>query len=133
MSESKPRRAPAPSGGRLKRETGGRQHVTKVLMNDAEMLTVQARAIALGVSVPRSLVEAAIGVPPLTKREREALTQEVTGLKWLLGNLTNNVNQIARALNSDVEVPAEQIRAVLERAEAAAGRVEELAERFRLG
>lgn len=94
-------------------------------------MQVQARAIALGISVPRTLVEAAIGVPPLTRRERDVLHQELTGLKFLLGNLTNNVNQIARALNSDADVPTRQIRAVLERAAAAAARVEALAEEYR--
>ncbi|MFH8350215.1 hypothetical protein [Streptomyces sp. NPDC018045] len=131
MAEELTPRRSAPPGGRNKREAGGRRHVTKVLMNDAEFQMVQGRAVALGISVPRALIEAAIGVPPLTKSERAALNTELTGLKHLLGNLTNNVNQIAAALNSDVSVPAVQIRAVLARAEAAAARVEELAQEYR--
>ncbi|MFF7176854.1 hypothetical protein [Streptomyces pseudovenezuelae] len=131
MAEPRSRRAAVPSGGRQKREDGGRQHRAKVLMNDEEFTQVQARAIALGISIPRTLVEAAIGVPPLTRRERDALHQELTGLKFLLGNLTNNVNQIAKALNSDADVPTRQIRSVLERAAAAAARVEALAEEYR--
>lgn len=115
----------------MRREEGGRRHVTKVTMSDAERVLVEARAIALGVSIPRALVEAATGVPPLTRTEREALHQEITGIKLLLGNLTNNVNQIAKALNSDADVPNRQIRSVLERAAVAASRVEELAERYR--
>jgi len=100
-------------------------------MNDEEFTKVQGRALALGISVPRALIEAATGVPPLTRKEREALHQELTGMKFLLGNLTNNVNQIAKALNSDADVPSRQIRAVLERAAVAASRVEELAEEYR--
>ncbi|MGW2725085.1 hypothetical protein [Streptomyces sp. NPDC001492] len=100
-------------------------------MSDAEFTVVQARAIALGISVPRTLIEAAIGVPPLTRRQREVLHQELTGVKLLLGNLTNNVNQIARALNSGADVPDQQIRTVLDRAAAAAARVEEVAEVYR--
>jgi hypothetical protein len=100
-------------------------------MSDEERRKVEARAIALGISVPRALVEAATGVPPLTRSERLALHQELAGIKLLLGNLTNNVNQIAKALNSDADVPSRQIRAVLERAAIAAGRVEELAEGYR--
>jgi hypothetical protein len=129
--QPKKRRTPVPSGGRQRREDGGRRHTTKVLMSDEERVQVEARAIALGVSIPRALVEAATGVPPLTRTEREALHQELAGIKLLLGNLTNNVNQIAKALNSDADVPGRQIRAVLERAAVAAARVEELAERYR--
>ncbi|MGW1674599.1 hypothetical protein [Streptomyces sp. NPDC002324] len=100
-------------------------------MSDEEFALIQGRAIALGVSVPRALVEAATGVPPLTKSQRHALHQELTGVKLLLANLTNNVNQIARKLNSDVDVPTREIRAVLERAAVAAGRVDDIAESYR--
>ncbi|WP_406517572.1 hypothetical protein [Streptomyces sp. NBC_00134] len=131
MTESEKSRMPVPSGGRQKREDGGRPHVTKVRMNDEERLKVEARAIALGVSIPRALIEAATGVPPLTRTERDALHQELAGIKFLLSNLTNNTNQIAKALNSDADVPNRQIRSVLERAAVAAARVEELAEKYR--
>ncbi|WP_143053698.1 hypothetical protein [Streptomyces sp. 2112.2] len=130
MQEELSGRRRPPAGGRSKRVPGGREHVAKVMMTTAEYEKVSARAIVLGVSVPRALIEAAAGVPPLTRREREILYGELNGLKFLLGNLTNNVNQIARALNSDAEVPGQQIRSVLQRAEMAAGRIEELAERF---
>ncbi|MFE6808607.1 hypothetical protein ACFVEN_44190 [Streptomyces sp. NPDC057681] len=100
-------------------------------MNDEEWAKVQGRAIALGISVPRALVEATTGVPPLTRKERDALHQELAGIKFLLSNLTNNTNQIAKALNSDADVPNRQIRSVLERAAVAAARVEELAEKYR--
>ncbi|MGX1976866.1 hypothetical protein [Streptomyces kronopolitis] len=133
MPEELSERRRAPAGGRSKRVPGGRKHAAKVMMTTEEFERVSARAIVLGVSVPRALIEAATGVPPLTRREREILYGELNGLKFLLGNLTNNANQIARALNSDIEVPGQQIRSVLQRAEAAAGRIEELAERFRVG
>ena len=131
MGEPPKQRRPVPQGGRNKREDGGRKHTAFVRMNDEEFTKVQGRALALGISVPRALIEAATGVPPLTRKEREALHQELTGMKFLLGNLTNNVNQIAKALNSDADVPSRQIRAVLERAAVAASRVEELAEEYR--
>ncbi|WP_125264866.1 hypothetical protein [Streptomyces alboflavus] len=123
--------SPVPVGGRRKREEGGRRHVTKVVMSDEERAQVEGRAIALGISIPRALVEAATGVPPLTRTERKALHAELTGIKLLLGNLTNNVNQIARALNSNADRPTREIRAVLERAAVAAARVEQMAEEYR--
>ncbi|MDJ0344242.1 hypothetical protein QMK19_28965 [Streptomyces sp. H10-C2] len=131
MSEPKPRRAGAPSGGRLTRVVGGRRHVTKVLMTDDEWVAVQARAIAMGVSVPRALIEAATGTPPQTRTERVALYQELMGLRRLVANVTNNVNQIAKTLNAGVDVPNRQIAATLERAAVAMRRVEEFAEDVR--
>lgn len=128
---SMPRR-PVPPGGRNKREDGGRPHKAFVRMNDEEFAQVQARAVALGISIPRTLLEATTGAPPLTKREREALHAEMAGIKALLGNLTNNVNQIAKALNSDADVPTRQVRAVLERAATAAARVDEFMKTYQL-
>ncbi|MEU5959204.1 hypothetical protein [Streptomyces sp. NPDC047525] len=101
-------------------------------MSDGEFAVIEGRGRVLEISVQRVLIEAAMGVPPLTQTERNAITSELLGLKRLLGNLTNNVNQIARARNSDVDVRPELIEAVLTRAEAAAGRVEELTERLGL-
>lgn len=109
---------------------GKRQHVTKVLMNDDEFARVQSRAIALGVSIPRTLVEAAIGVPPLTRTERDRMYAEVMAVRRLLGNATNNLNQVARALNSDVEVPSEQIAGVLRHIARAVQRLDETASRY---
>lgn len=132
MSQDGIQSRPVPPGGRNKREAGGRPHKAFVRMSDEEFAKIAGRARALEISVPRALVEAATGAPPLTKSERQALHQELTGVKLLLGNLTNNVNQIAKALNSDADVPTRQIRSVLERAAVAAARVEELAVRYRV-
>lgn len=125
-------RYPVPMGGRNKRDEGGRKHSAHVRMNDDEFAIVQARAIALGISVPRALLEATTGAPPLTKKERQALHAEMTGIKALLGNVANNVKQIAKALNSDADVPTRQIRAVLERATTAAARVDEFMQTYQL-
>ncbi|MEU1121855.1 MULTISPECIES: plasmid mobilization relaxosome protein MobC [unclassified Streptomyces] len=101
-------------------------------MNDAEYAAIQGRSVALGISIPRTLIEAAMGVPPLTATERRVLMTELMSVKRLLGNLTNNVNQIARALNSDLAVEPVLIESVLRRAETAAGEVEDLAGRLGL-
>ncbi|MFJ8166513.1 hypothetical protein ACIRBY_37115 [Streptomyces sp. NPDC096136] len=124
-----PRRA-TPQGGKLKRGEGKRDHVTKVLMNDEEFAKVQGRAIALQVSVPRTLVEAATGVPPLTKTERHRLYEEVMAVRRLLGNATNNLNQVAKALNSDGEATDAQISAILRRLAVAVERTEDMARKY---
>ncbi|WP_329468692.1 plasmid mobilization protein [Streptomyces sp. NBC_01431] len=128
--ELTPRRAAFP-GKKLKRvEEGKRQHVTKVLMSDKEAQLVRGRAIALGVSVPRTLVEAATGVPPLTRTERDAMYMEVMAVRRLLANMANNLNQIARALNADAEFSPDQLRAVLDRLPGTIERVEEMAAKY---
>ncbi|MEU1132635.1 hypothetical protein ABZ383_22700 [Streptomyces sp. NPDC005900] len=101
-------------------------------MSDDEFAVIEGRARVLGISVQRVLIEAAMGVPPLTRTERQALHTELTSIKRLLGNLTNNVNQIARARNSDVDVQPKLIAAVLSRAAAAAGQAEDLLKRLGL-
>ncbi|WP_167518999.1 plasmid mobilization relaxosome protein MobC [Streptomyces chryseus] len=100
--------------------------MTKVLMSDQEWTKIQARALALGVSVPRVLVESTIGTAQMTKTQRDAMVAELLGVKALLANIANNVNQIAKALNSGSDVPNRQITAVLERTAVAVKRVEEL-------
>lgn len=119
-------------GERNRRAPGGRKYEAKVRMTEYEAQMVRARAAALGVSVPRALLESTMGAPATTRTEREAFYRELMGLRRLLANLTNNVNQIARALNSDMEVPPREIRSVLERTAVAVRRIEELAEESRL-
>jgi hypothetical protein len=122
---------PAPAGGRNRREPGGRKHEAKVRMNDEEFARVQARALAMGVSIPRVLIESATGAPALTRTERSAYFTELMAMRRLLANLTNNVNQIARVLNSQGDVADREIRAALDRSAAATQRIEELAEVYR--
>ncbi|MBH1934128.1 plasmid mobilization relaxosome protein MobC [Streptomyces sp. AV19] len=130
MAEDLTGRLVTPPGGRNKRHSGGRQHKTKVLMNKEEAEIVKARSIVLGVSAPRVLLESAIGVPPFTKTERQALIGELLAVRRLLANMTNNVNQIARALNMDVEVPGSQISGVLAASAKAVARVEDAVDRL---
>lgn len=129
--ETRGRGVRTPPGGRNKREVGGRSHVCKVMLNDDELRIVKGRAAALGISMQRAMIEATMGVPPLTRTERDTLHRELMAVRRQLAGLTNNVNQIAKALNSDGEVPAPQIRAVLDRSARAAERVEQLAMEYR--
>jgi hypothetical protein len=90
---------------RLRRVDGGRQHAIKVKLDDAEYDAIAARAADCKLSVQRFLVSCALarrspaGAPQVAG-VRTSLTAELTGLRRLTANLANNINQIARVLNS---------------------------------
>lgn len=100
---------------RLRRVDGGRQHAIKVKLDDAEYDAIAARAADCKLSVQRFLVSCALarrspaGAPQVAG-VRTSLTAELTGLRRLTANLANNINQIARVLNSggapDSSIPA---------------------------
>jgi hypothetical protein len=100
---------------RLRRVDGGRQHAIKVKLDDAEYDAIAARAADCKLSVQRFLVSCALarrspaGTPQVAG-VRASLTAELTGLRRLTANLANNINQIARVLNSggvpDGSIPA---------------------------
>ncbi|WP_432524032.1 hypothetical protein [Kineococcus sp. SYSU DK006] len=89
-------------------------------MSAEEELALQVRAGALGVSVPRLLVEAALadgapgdprasktagsaagaGTRGVTPGERAALARELLAVRQLLLGVTNNVNQLTRRANA---------------------------------
>jgi len=92
---------PAASRGaaRRRRMEGGRQHAVKIRLTEAEYADLITRAAAAKVSVQRFLVDRAMpaaraAAPPA------ALASELTALRRLTANLANNINQIARKLNS---------------------------------
>ena len=97
---------------RLRRAAGGREHAIKVKLNNAEYQAISARAADRKLSVQRFLLSCALAqtadVQPV--RAPSTLTAELAGLRRLTGNLANNINQIARVLNSggvpDTSIPA---------------------------
>jgi hypothetical protein len=109
-------RKPAPSAAngasRLRRAVGGREHAIKVKLNNAEYQAISTRAAERKLSVQRFLLSCAL--PPNTAiqsaRVSSTLTAELSGLRRLTANLANNINQIARVLNSggvpDASIPA---------------------------
>jgi hypothetical protein len=92
---------------RRSRQVEPRPHLVKVKLSDAERLALEARAIRIGVSVPRLLVEAALAGSAQTLTERRALLGELFGARRLVAALGNNVNQLARVANSTGRVPEE--------------------------
>jgi hypothetical protein len=114
--DEKTTRKPAPSAAngatRLRRAVGGREHAIKVKLNRAEYQAISTRAAERKLSVQRFLLSCALA--PRTEihpvRVPSTLTAELAGLRRLIANLANNINQIARVLNSggvpDASIPA---------------------------
>jgi len=99
-----PRRRPIPAASRgtarRHRVQGGRPNAVKIRLTDTEYTAVTARACEARVSVQRFLTDCA-----LTRRQQpvavpSAVTAELAALRRLTANLANNINQIARKLNS---------------------------------
>ena len=87
---------------RLRRVEGGRQHVVKVKLDEAEYAAIAGRAADLKVSIQRYFVSSAFisRSPAQPARVPSSMAAELAGLRRLTANLANNINQIARRLNS---------------------------------
>ena len=87
---------------------GGRQHRHEVKVSPEEEAMLLRLALDQGVTVPRLLVESALAAAPgETLTERRATLAELFKIYRLLGNIANNVNQIAKATNATGEVQRE--------------------------
>lgn len=87
---------------RARRDSGRRMHLIGVKVSKDELIALRLQAAAANVSVPRLLVEstrAGTGGVGAVVINRE-LIDELFGLRRLLANVANNMNQIARAYNS---------------------------------
>ena len=95
------RPVPAASNGAARRHrVEGRQpHAVKIRFTDTEYEAVMARAASAGVSVQRYLTDRAFAKRP-PGHAPAALIAELAGLLRLTRSLSNNINQIARWLNS---------------------------------
>ena len=111
---------------RQRRVEGGRQHRWTVRASDEDAEVLKAKADSAGLSVPRFLVECAVGSEGLTAPERKARLIALRALKRQLSGACNNLNQIARVVNSGAGLPEslDDVLADLER------RVEVLDERL---
>ncbi len=86
-----------------------------VRMNQEEYALMAGQAAQQGLSIPRFLMESAqAGSAGETITERRALLTELVGVRRLLANAANNINQLAKAANSGGSVPAAQSAAELE-------------------
>ena len=86
---------------------GGRRHSHEVKVTPEEEAMLLRRAEAQRVSIPRLLVESALAPQGETPTQRRELLAEMFAVNRLLGNLANNVNQIAKATNATGEWQAE--------------------------
>ena len=98
---------------RARNVSGGRpfRHVVRVSESEEAQLVVAASR--QGVTVPRLLVVCALErSDEITSADKRELLVELFTIHRLLGNMANNINQIARAVNSTGDLP-EQTGAVM--------------------
>ena len=92
---------------RAENEPGGRQfrHEVKVTAEEEARLVVLSKQQR--VTIPRLLVSSALSrdTARITVEQQRELLTELFALHRLLGNMANNVNQVAKAVNSTGDVP----------------------------
>lgn len=110
---------------RREREPSPRRVFQQVKLTREEQLQLRARAGELGVSVPRLMVESALGDRSGTATERHREMAELFEIRRLLASVANNVNQLARQANTSGDLPAR------ERLEGALAEVDDLVGRLR--
>lgn len=104
-----------------------RRYTVKVhAVEDAQL---KARAEAQGVTVPRLLFESAMNMNVSTSTERKAAIAELFATSRLLGNVANNINQLARYANTEGSFPDAAAEAVGHYRELA-GRIDDVIERL---
>lgn len=84
---------------------GARQHAHQVKVTAQEEAALTRLAAELGVSVPRLLVESALSPTGEGVSDRRDAMRNLFALRRQLAGLTTNVNQIARAVNTDGRLP----------------------------
>ena len=76
----------------------------QVKLTEDEQQQLRARAAALGVSVPRLMVESALGGATGMAPDRQREVAELFEVRRLLSTVANNVNQLARLANTTGEL-----------------------------
>jgi Bacterial mobilisation protein (MobC) len=76
----------------------------QVKLTAEEQQRLRARAAELGASVPRLMVEAALGSATGMTPDRQREVAELFEVRRLLATVANNVNQLARAANTTGEL-----------------------------
>ena len=119
---------------RAENEPGGRQfrHEVKVTAEEEAKLVVLSKQQR--VTIPRLLVSSALSrdTARITVEQQRELLTELFAVHRLLGNMANNVNQIAKAVNSTGEVPPQSTH-VYNAAFNAIRRVNETIDKLSLG
>lgn len=94
-----------------------------VRVSEAEERQLQQLAAEQEVTVPRLLVESALAAVGETPSQRRAAMSELFAIRRQLAGVTTNVNQIARAVNTDGRLPVGSA-AALARIEEVVGRID---------
>jgi hypothetical protein len=89
----------------LRRAGRRRPHVHKVALTDEQEQAMAERAAERGITVPRLLVESALAGGADQAAARAELAGELFRIVRMLGQVGNNVNQLARSANVTGEVP----------------------------
>lgn len=126
MSEQTPANKQQVGRRRRANVAGGRHHSHEVKVSAEEEARLLALAYEQRVSVPRLLIESTLagGVGETPTRRRAAMS-ELFGIRRDLAGVANNVNQIARAANTDGRMPVgtaaalENVRLVVDRIDTA--------------
>ena len=117
---------------RARNVTGGRPFRHEVKVSEAEEAQLVILAARHRVTIPRLLVMSTLErSDEITAADKRELLTELFVIHRLLGNMANNVNQIAKVANSIRELPP-QTDAVLSAAWSTLHRIDGQIERFGL-
>ena len=117
---------------RARNVTGGRPFRHEVKVSEAEEAKLVILAARHQMTIPRLLVMSALERSnEITAADKRELLTELFVIHRLLGNMANNVNQIAKVANSTRELPP-QTDAVLSAAWSTLRRIDRQIERFGL-
>ena len=117
---------------RARNVTGGRPFKHEVKVSEAEEAELVVLAARHQMTIPRFLVMSALErSDEITAADKRELLTELFVIHRLLGNMANNVNQIAKVANSTRELPP-QTDAVLSAAWSTLHRIDGQIERFGL-
>ncbi|UUW93001.1 plasmid mobilization relaxosome protein MobC [Pimelobacter simplex] len=86
---------------RRRNQGGARPNRTVIRHTDEEWARVNAAASHLGLSVPGFYERAAFAGSAQAAVELSIIEDELFGVRRLLANAANNLNQVARSLNTD--------------------------------
>jgi hypothetical protein len=123
------RRVFPPQRRRSRRDDEPRPHRINLRLGDDEKAAIDAAAILAGLTPTSYAAKMAVAVAmgtltPIPTTSREEL-RELVDARVALTRIGNNLNQIAKTLNTDGDVTDEQLRAVLDRVAKAVRRVDE--------
>ena len=90
----------------MRHQLPARPHVVFLRLSERENTVLRSRAEAVDVSVQQFLVDAAM-VPERTTAERHALYTTLLATQRAVLGAANNLNQVARGVNSTGRLPGE--------------------------